>query len=289
MGVSRDPAIYPIADRRADWFAVKFPGAVMPRVDKILLHTTEGGSWPSYRDGAVTPNLTYFPAQRRWRQHLPLNRSARALVDDPTTAVRENRDNVVQVEIICTCDPKVKERYPRVPFVQELTDDNLRDLGDFLAYMGRTYHVPLVAAPRWMPYPRSAGASPVRMNGKCFDAFRGVLGHMHASGNVHGDPGALDVPRIIWHANRAARPASPVMTVPADLLAPQRKVDPKMALPGYGLARTPDNRYWGIYGLQCTHLENGDILRAYCAFTGLEVKGASAVTYELLENLQRIT
>lgn len=280
------PTLYPIADRQRDWFAADFPGTFMPRVDKILLHTTEGGGWPSYSAGSVTPNLTYFPAERKWRQHLPLNRSARALVDDPDTLVRENRDNVCQVEIICTCDPSWSKRHPKLLRVEDISDDALRDLGEFLAYMARNYRVPLIAAPKWLPYPKSAGNSPVRMNGKVFDAFRGVLGHMHASGNRHGDPGRLDVPRIIWHANRALRPIGPVLTLPANL--PTRKAD-EMARPGYSLNKTPDERYWGINGLQCTHLENGPILRAYMEWTGLELTDAKPITYDLLENFQRIT
>ncbi len=278
------PTIYPIADRRQDWFGVQFPGSVMDRVDKILLHTTEGGSWPDYRDGATTPNLTYHPGKRRWRQHLPLNRSARALVDDPSTAVRENRDNVVQVEIICSCDPDYAAKH-RLLRAHQLSDESLRDLGEFLAFMARGYRVPLVAAPKWLPYPKSAGNSPVRMNGKCFDAFRGVLGHMHASGNRHGDPGDLNVQRIIWHANRALRPIGPV---PALTIPTTRKVG-TMARPGYFLGKTPDGRYWGITGLQCTHLETNDVIKAYCDWTGLTKADAGDITYDALENFQRIT
>ncbi len=286
--------LYPPADAKSAWYADDFSSATFTTVEKILLHTTEGMGWPGYRDGAVAPNLTYWPAQRKWKQHFPLNRSARALCDDPSTAVRENRDNVVQVEIIAACDPRVYRKYSKVTPAKGLSPEAIGDLGEFLAFMHEQYGTRLVAAPRWLPYDASAGRSPVRMTGRQYDAFRGVLGHMHVSGNVHGDPGDLPIADIIRAANRAARPQGEVVWAPqpqelaakppASMINPERK-----RMDGYRLLRTPDNRYWGCYGLQVTHLENGDIRNQYLKVTGLTLDNKIEVTYDLLENFQRIT
>ncbi len=289
------PTLYPPADARTQWFGERFPGADMGGVDKVLLHTTEGSSWPPYAGGSEAPNLTYDPRSHRWRQHFKLNRSARALRDDTATAVRENRDRVCQVEIIAVCDPSVYRRSSRLLPANELDDDALADLGAFLAFMHAFFRVPLVAAPKWLPYPRSAGSSPVRMTGRSYDAFRGVLGHMHVSGNAHGDPGNLDVPRIIRAANRAARPtgSAPVIAAPpvapvVPTTKPTTLIVPKGSTM-YRLLKTSDGRYWGVSGLQCTHLENRPIIEAFCEMTGLALADAKPTTYDLLENFQRIT
>lgn len=289
------PTRYPPADATSEWYGDHFKGTDMGGVDKVLLHSTEGASWPPYAGGAQAPNLTYHPAKRAWRQHFPLNRSARALVDDPSTTVRENRDRVVQVEIVAVCDPSVYGRSTKLLPIQELSVGALDDLGAFLAFMHEHYRVPLIAAPRWLPYPRSAGDSPVRMNGKVYDAFRGVLGHQHASGNAHGDPGSLNVAAVIRAANRAARPTTPGVWAPEPALlkptAPVTVAQPagKTKRMEYKIFRTPDNRYWGCCGLQITHLETPEVRNQYLKMAGLSLDNKIEVTYELLENFQRIT
>jgi hypothetical protein len=98
--------------------------------------------------------------------------------------------------------------------VSELTDAQLGDLAAFIAWVRAEWGgPPLVAAP-FLPYPKSAGDSPVRMTGPEYDAFRGILGHQHASGNGHGDPGALNVARILQLAGGSVAPA-PVTPAPA--------------------------------------------------------------------------
>src|SRR4051812_25774212 len=95
---------YPPVNRSIQWWEDDFDRGTMSVIDKVLLHTTETGkTWPGYKSGANAPNLTYNPwepAGKRWRQHNRLNTSARALQDPSGTAVRENRDGVVQVEIV---------------------------------------------------------------------------------------------------------------------------------------------------------------------------------------------
>ena len=146
---------YPEADRRTQWFGDG--NATMPRIDKLVLHTTESaGGWPGYRGGAITPTFTYEPWQHRWRQHLPVNGSARALLDPGSTEVRENRDHAVQLEISCYCDP---EHAGSAHFVTDLDDRAFDDHSRFVAWLHREWRLPLRLAPRWLAYPASAGAA----------------------------------------------------------------------------------------------------------------------------------
>jgi hypothetical protein len=173
----------------------------MSQVSKVLWHTTEGSGWPTYEDsnglkGAKAPNLTYHPVAHRWHQHFPLNRSARALQDPSNTPVRENRDDVVQVEIIASADSKYAGPGGLL-YVAELDDQAVNDLAEFAAFMREHYEVPYTKAPIWLPYPASYGNSKARMSSATYDAFKGHLGHMHASGNDHGDPGLLPINRIL--------------------------------------------------------------------------------------------
>lgn len=292
------PTLYPPADAKAEWYGDTYPGVFMGGVDKIVLHTTEGNGWPTYKDGSVAPNLTYWPAQRQWRQHVSLTHSARALIDDPATAVRENRDRVVQVEIVAICDPKLATQVRGGTYAPNLSQGAIDDLGAFLAFMHHTFRTGLIAAPRWLPYPASAGNSAVRMTGPQYDAFRGVLGHQHVSGNNHGDPGSLPVAAIIQAANRKAIPPQTIVltlpSTPASTLAstPPANRSTEATMPtgnNLMLLKTPDNRYWGMSGLQCTHLETGDILRQYMTVAGLTLNDAKSVSYDLIAQLQRIT
>lgn len=203
--------LYPPANKK-QWWEDDYARTTMPGIDKLLLHTTESGkSWPSYSNGASAPTLTYNPwaaAGERWRQHNYLNTSARALRDSATTTVRENRDNVVQVEIVCYCDPKLAAKYGY--FVGDLPAHAYEDLGALLAFLNKEWGVPIVAAGEWDTYPPSDS---IRMSGPEYDRFKGMLGHQHASSNTHGDPGMTNaqINRIIAVAKRltASKPTTP--------------------------------------------------------------------------------
>jgi hypothetical protein len=213
---------YPPADRTAQWFAGSYPGTEMSDVDKVLWHTTEGSGWPSYDGGAKAPTLTYHARYHLWHQHFPLNRSARALMDPDGTPVRENRDNVVQVEIIATADPG---NTTGLLFIGDLDDRAVNDLGAFSAFMNREWGTPLTPAPVWLPYPQSYGDSPARMTSAEYDAFKGHLGHMHASGNHHGDPGDFPITRVLSVARSILTPEMFTVGQFEDIMAKLQKID----------------------------------------------------------------
>lgn len=200
---------YPLANITAQWWEGDFSRATMPGIEKLLLHTTETTTWPSYDAGAKAPTLTYnpwVPYAQRWRQHNWLNTSARALQDPTSTPVRENRDNVVQVEIIAYCNPASYAKYGHG--VNALPDSAYEDLGGLLAFLHVQWGTPIARAPQWSTFPPPDS---IRMTSAEYDAFKGVLGHQHASGNTHGDPGmtAAQVDRILAVARRLTGPTTP--------------------------------------------------------------------------------
>lgn len=186
--------LYPDADARTQWWEDAFPRGTFDRIEKVLLHTTETEGWPSYKAGAAAPTLTYHPRRRAWRQHNYVNTSARALVDPASTPVRENRDNVVQIEIIAYSDEALAAQVGGLA-VSDLTDEHLQDLADFILWLRAEWGGPPLTCATF-PYPWSRN-SKLRMSGAQFDAFSGILGHLHASGNEHWDPGAFNAPRLM--------------------------------------------------------------------------------------------
>lgn len=219
---------YPKANTTAQWFEDLFPRVTMNPVSKLLLHSTETSGWPGYDGGATAPTVTYhpwLPAGQRWRQHCYLDRSARALRDPSGTAVRENQDGVVQVEIIAYCDPDLAAEYGH--FIGDLPDSAYEDLGEFLAYLHIHCAVPLIRAGEWDTFPPSDS---IRMSGPEYDKFRGLLGHQHASGNTHGDPGMTNaqVDRIIAVAQRIVAPGGPTTpSLPEDEVTPAQMTELK--------------------------------------------------------------
>lgn len=203
------PRLYPPADHTSQWFGDRSPwagGASFTTVEKLLLHTTETREWPSYPNFA--PTLTYDPWTHQWRQHLPLTRSATTLADPSWTGVRENRDHVIQVEIVAYCDPVTIRNYGHD--IHKIDKRATDDLGKFAKFLHQQGGLVLASSVPWVDYPRSAGLkASQRLSGPEFDAYKGILGHQHASGNEHGDPGKINIAAIIETAHRTplARPA----------------------------------------------------------------------------------
>lgn len=192
--------IYPGANRTAQWRGSG--GATMPKVTKLLLHTTESPSWPAYP--SFQPTLTFHPWKprgQRWRQHLPINGSASTLANAGT--YRTNRANVCQVEIVGYCDLAYAKRYGNEQWhISHIPADAYDELGEFLAWLHREWEVDLFPAVSWPAYPGGYGATSTRMSTAEFTSFSGVCGHMHAPGNDHGDPGDLNVPLIVAAARK---------------------------------------------------------------------------------------
>lgn len=186
-------------------------GIAQPTVSKLVLHSTETprGLCPGYQSGRAAPTLTVCPWTRQIWQHFDTNESAKALVDPGSTSVRENRDNVAQVEIVGYSDVAVATRYGYArDILRNLDPAGVEFIAQIIAWYHLEWDVPLRTPTAWPIYPASYGNSPARMTGPEYDAYTGVLGHLHVSGNHHGDP-ALDIAAVMAAARQIVNPPDP--------------------------------------------------------------------------------
>jgi hypothetical protein len=183
------------------WYQGAYPGTPMD-VNVVVLHTTEGRTLPGYGGGASAPTLTAVPdftARRlRWFQHFDIDTSARALVNLPG-GVETNTLNVCQVELVGTCDPHTHAAWAGAEHIYwpQAPGWALAELAVFLRWMRDQHGVPLSGPKLWPAYPASYGATTARMTYAQWNAFTGVCGHLHVPESTHGDPGAIDFPKLI--------------------------------------------------------------------------------------------
>jgi hypothetical protein len=213
---------FPPANRTAQWFEDDFGGARM-NVNVGCLHTTEGTSWPSYQGGAVAPNLTAKPNMSgrnlRWRQHFQLNTSSRALANK-VGGVETNTLNVVQVELVGTCDPKHRDhfgtRQAGVDYIYwpDAPAWALEGLADFMRWSADNLGIPSKAVKNWLPFPKSFGQSTARLTATEWHGVTGWVGHMHVPENEHGDPGDIDIKHLLKRARGEEKlpPTAPTLS-----------------------------------------------------------------------------
>lgn len=186
---------YPKANRTAQWYGGNYRGSdITPNV--MVWHTTEVHGWPSYGRGASMPHLTYDPVKHQWRQHMRLDRSARAL-RNASGGVETNTLNACQVEIVAYSDEGLAlSRGAGAYRVSRLDARALRDLGDFSKFMFDEWGLKLDIDPGWLY--SNFNAPP--MSFSQWRNFYGHTGHNRVPENTHWDPGKLDIKTIIANA-----------------------------------------------------------------------------------------
>lgn len=210
---------YHLADTEAQWFADNFPGSQMnlsAATAVLVLHTTEGTSWPGYSGGASAPHYTALPdivnKRLTWRAHFPDEMSSRALRNEDG-GVETNTLNCVQLELIGTCDPKHQvswngdgERLAGVDYLfwPDAPSWALLAVARFLADQHRRHGLALRSL-RFDAYP--ASISSVRMTGDQWRKYVGVCGHQHVPENTHGDPGDIDIIKLLAFAQEFVDPS----------------------------------------------------------------------------------
>ena len=229
------------ANLSAQWYWDDFPGGtVFGHLEKFCGHTTETKGWPGYSGGASAPNATYHPVLRQIRQHFPCNVSARALKDPAATSVRENRDRVFQLEIVCYSD-KALARSVGGLWVGDLTDAHFTDIAWICIQLNEDLGLPLQTSVKWREG-QGTYVSGVRLSGSSYDAYRGILGHVHASGNTHWDPGGFYASRLMAKIAELTAPPPPI---PSPTPQPTGVAD--MILVRQDMGTGPD-RIWLIDG-----------------------------------------
>lgn len=204
------PAYFPSANRTAQWYPSIVGGATFTKVDKLILHTTEGENWFNYADVGFGPHLTYKPETREWRQHIPLTKSATALLNDGS--YKTNQANCIQIEII---------GYAKN--ARLWSSDTINDLAALIRWLSN-YGLLIQAPKAFTPYPPGAN---VKMSQATYKAARGVVGHQHVPGNNHGDPGDPPIDLILKAA---------VGEVPPPTTKPPVVVNPT---PGFDVLKFP--------------------------------------------------
>ena len=201
------PQRYPGAST-AYWHQSRYGGSAMES-NVGVIHTTEGTSVPSYGGGASAPNFTALPdipnRRLRWYQHFDFDVSSRALVNR-AGGVDTNTLNAVQIELVGTCDPKYRTAWGDrragrdYLFWPDAPDWALAELAKFVRWAHEEHGVQLRSTVTWTAYPSSYGATSARLSGSQWQAYYGWLGHQHVPENSHGDPGNLDMTRVLQHA-----------------------------------------------------------------------------------------
>lgn len=223
---------YRAADPKPQWFQDNYPGSTMhikPDNLVVVLHTTEGTSWPDYNGGSTAPNYTGMPplgepymksgfVKGAWRVHFPDDKSSRALRNE-SGGVETNTQNAIQIELIGTCDPRNAKRWggtsrSRVAGVDYVywPDASARQrqwVARILADLHRRHGLKLVAPKEFLPYPKSYGNNGVRLTSKEWALSAGVYGHQHMPENSHGDPGNIKIDDILARAAKMVAPKTP--------------------------------------------------------------------------------
>jgi len=242
------PQLYPKADSKTQWFQDDYPGSSMD-ANVGVLHTTEGTDWPSYNGGSIAPNLTAkpdFKAQKLvYRQHFPVDKSSRALVNRPG-GVETNTLNAFQIELVGTCDPDTHARWAKAGYTHlywpEAPDWALRDLAALFAWLAKEHGIPLTSAVKFLAYPSSYGSkNGQRLSGAAWLKYTGWLGHQHVPESDHGDPGGFPIGKVLSLAKALVGKTNP----PAS-----GTEAPKSAIVSLDPQVKPGARHWQVKELQ---------------------------------------
>lgn len=208
----------PGANRTAQYWATKFIGSTM-NTNCACLHTTEGFTWPAYGGGASAPHLTILPNIKTktvsMRQHYPANKSSRALVN-LSGGVETNTLNVLQIELIGTCDSRNRETwlgrragidYIYWPDAPQWLLDAIAPVFQWLDEQWPNFRAEDATPRGWVQYPASYGINArQRMTFAEWRNAYGIFGHQHVPENAHGDPGDFPIARLVAAIKGESKP-----------------------------------------------------------------------------------
>lgn len=141
---------------------------------KLVWHTTEGSSLPDYQGS--TPHFTINPKTGALWQHVPIDRAAKTL-----KAGGPNFWGTIQVEIVGFA--RDSHAWSAVEY------SRLRELARWIERNGDV--------PRKCTVTFTDAAGVKRLSADAFKAYAGHIGHQHAPGNDHWDPGKLNIKEVL--------------------------------------------------------------------------------------------
>lgn len=158
---------------------------------KLLLHTLEGSfesGMAAFRGGTGCPHFTVDLDRRIYTQHIPINRSAYAL-RNMRGGTQTNRDHVIQVEIAGFARDTRNWSAAKLMALAYNVIEPIMDAqpGIELAFANFDYDDSAEYGLR----------NDVELSPGEWDAFSGILGHVHAPENTHWDPGALNTAALL--------------------------------------------------------------------------------------------
>lgn len=193
------------------------PNPVTPTIG--ILHTTESSTFPaSSQNYFGTDNYPHFTVVNRhgvgevW-QHISIRDYARALKNLPG-GVQTNMHGVVQIEVV----GRAVSPFTKDPVIVEV-------LMPLMRWIESQTHIQRRSSVRFAPYPASAGqGASQRLSGAAWNAYSGWAGHQHVPENDHGDPGAIDIAKLLAVAGPVTPPSNvktpPPIIVPPIVLPP---------------------------------------------------------------------
>jgi hypothetical protein len=154
-----------------------------------VLHTTEGSTYAGARAAYLAGKAPHFTvsfergAFQVW-QHIPLNKSARALAH-PRDTVETNRARCIQIEIVASAARAGAlqcEYLDGIGRLMRWIESNTGISRSALDFKGDDEGIVL-----------ARDTSPIRLNPTAWKNFNGWCGHQHVPYNSHWDPGDIDI------------------------------------------------------------------------------------------------
>lgn len=155
-----------------------------------VLHTTEGataaGAIAAYRRNYSAPHftVTFEGGSFKVYQHIALDKAARSL-KNALGGVQTNRTRCIQIEIV-----------GEATHISTISDQYLNGIGSLMRWIETNTQIQRTA-PMFKPYPSSYGNNGVRFTAAQWNEFNGWCGHMHVPENDHGDPGNINIQKLL--------------------------------------------------------------------------------------------
>ena len=179
-----------------------------------VLHTTESprGSFRARKDNYFGhqsyPHFTCDVQDGKFKvwQHISIRKAAKALEND-SGGVQTNKEGCIQIEVVGRAS---------APFTSSKV--MVEGLKKLMRWIEANTEIPSTCGVIFHPYPPDQGAQlgrePWRYSrgGTGWTRYKGWLGHQHVPENAHGDPGAIDISKLL--AAPAPEPVKPEPPTP---------------------------------------------------------------------------
>lgn len=175
-----------------DNWAPSNAGDFLGPVEIGVLHSTESSRFVPQKDNYYGhQNYPHFTVANQdgvfksW-QHISIRKAARALANR-SGGVQTNREGCIQIEVV---------GFAKSPFTQDQVI--VAGLSRLMRWIESQTKVPRSCGVKFVSYPESYGlAASQRLSPSEWVNYKGWLGHQHVPENSHGDPGAINISKLL--------------------------------------------------------------------------------------------